>query len=189
MVTLRHARLDEREKTYQWLCLSDITPLAMGAPDYPESPVPTREQFLEDFDEFYYTESGREAGSVLIIENNGEEIGCLCYTCFHLRPGRAELDIWLKEKRYCGRGLGSEALRVLVKYLESERNIHKFLIRPSVRNIRAIRAYEKAGFRHAADPGATVDEYLTEKYKRLYGDGDYGFENTAVLTQEEMDNK
>lgn len=34
----------------------------------------------------------------MIIQDGDEEIGCVCYACFHLKPQKAELDIWLKEK-------------------------------------------------------------------------------------------
>ena len=37
---LRPSRLDERRTVYLGLCCSDTTALHLGAPDYPESPVP-----------------------------------------------------------------------------------------------------------------------------------------------------
>lgn len=183
-VTIRHARPDERWKAYEWLCRSDTTPLHLGPPAYPEHPVPTWEEFREDFAEWYFDEAGRARGSVMIIEDDGEEIGFLCYACFHLRPGRAELDIWLAARRHCGRGRGVAALELLVAYLGAAWGVSRFIIRPSEKNTRAIRAYEKAGFVRAADKAGTVDAYLREEYRAAYGAGDYGFEETAVLTRE-----
>ncbi len=183
MIKIRHAKIIEKEKTYNWLCLSDTTSMHMGEPDYPESPVPDWIQFQHDFEDFYYLESGNNKGSVMIIENDDEEIGCLCYACFHLKPNRAELDIWLNTKRHCGKGYGPQTLQLLIEYL-TKRDINKFIIRPSEKNLRAIAAYERAGFILATDKEKTVNEYLQKECVEEYGAGDYGFENTAILTME-----
>jgi aminoglycoside 6'-N-acetyltransferase len=45
------------------------------------------------------------------------------------------------------RGLGTDALRTLLRYLASERGHHRFTIDPAVDNPRAIHVYEKVGFR------------------------------------------
>jgi len=155
----------------------------MGAPEYPDNPIPDWEGFKRDFEDFYYQEAGRSKGSIMIIEENGEEIGCLCYACFHLNPGRAELDIWLKGQRYCGKGNGTKALIMLTEYLNSSYSIKKFIIRPSVKNERAIRAYEKAGFKKvsANKKEKTINEFVRSEYLAEYGPGDYGFAGTEVL--------
>lgn len=46
-----------------------------------------------------------------------------------------------------GRGLGPDALRTLLGHLFETRGHHRVTIDPMVHNTRAIRAYEKAGFR------------------------------------------
>ncbi len=46
-----------------------------------------------------------------------------------------------------GRGIGSAALRSVVRQLIEERGHHRVTIDPAVANAAAIRAYEKAGFR------------------------------------------
>ena len=48
---------------------------------------------------------------------------------------------------YSGRGLGPDALRALARYLFEERGHHRISIDPAAKNHRAIRAYEKVGFR------------------------------------------
>jgi diamine N-acetyltransferase len=184
MINIRHANISEKEKTYRWLCLSDTANLHMGIPDYPESPIPDWVQFQNEFEDFYYLESGRQKGSMMIIESDKEEIGCLCYACFHLRPDSAELDIWLKEKRYCGKGFGPQALHLLVQYVAEKQNVKKFIIRPSEKNIRAIAAYEKVGFIRTRNKENTIRKYLKHTYLKKYGAGDYGFRNTAVLIME-----
>jgi aminoglycoside 6'-N-acetyltransferase len=46
-----------------------------------------------------------------------------------------------------GRGLGTEAVRRIVRILVEERGHHRVTIDPATENAAAIRAYEKAGFR------------------------------------------
>ncbi len=184
MISIRHANLDEKYKTYEWLCLSDTASLHMGEPDYPESPIPDWDQFQNDFEDFYYQPEHQERGSVMIISNDEEEIGCLCYACFHLAPKSAELDIWLNKLEHCGKGFGTDALRKLVEYLKVEKGIEKFIIRPSEKNTRAIRAYEKAGFKRVKDKIGAINAFLLPDFLDAYGDGDYGLENTAILIME-----
>jgi len=99
--------------------------------------------------------------------------------------GAAELDIWLKERRLCGHGLGTEALRLLVGHLRREFGITRFLIRPSARNSRALRAYAKAGFVDRPEKIAALRSFLKEEFWDAYGGGDYGLEGTAVMTLED----
>lgn len=181
MVKIRHAKLKEKRKIYKWLCLSETTKLHMGSPDYNEISIPNWEEFQEDFKDFYFIESGRENGSVMIIENNGEEIGCICYACFHLKSKKAELDIWLNKLKYCGKGFGTNSIKLLEEYLNKKFNIHYLLIRPAEKNLRAIKAYEKVGFIRASDKEKTIKNYIKRKYLIDYSDGDYGRFNTAVL--------
>jgi aminoglycoside 6'-N-acetyltransferase len=46
-----------------------------------------------------------------------------------------------------GKGLGSEAVKGLARYLFTSRGHHRMVIDPAANNLRAIRAYERVGFR------------------------------------------
>lgn len=181
MIALRHACLDEKQKTYEWLCLSNTAQLHMGEPDYTENPIPDQKEFNEDFADLFFTEETRGSGAVMIVENNQEEIGCLCYTCFHLQKQCAELDIWMKDLKFCGKGYGPRALRLLIEYLKSDLGVCKMIIRPSEKNINAIKAYEKVGFQRSVDKLKTIEEFLLPESIKRYGSGDYGLNRTAVL--------
>ena len=63
-----------------------------------------------------------------------------------LAPGLAELDIWMRGEAYCSHGYGSDALIALTRYLHEHFDVREAILRPSERNVRAIRAYVKAGF-------------------------------------------
>jgi aminoglycoside 6'-N-acetyltransferase len=58
----------------------------------------------------------------------------------------AGIDIFLSS-RFQGRGLGTDAVRTLARWLFDERGHHRLTIDPSAANARAIRTYEKVGFK------------------------------------------
>ena len=58
----------------------------------------------------------------------------------------ASIDLFLDPALH-GRGLGTEAVRRVVRLLIDDRGHHRITIDPAVANVAAIRAYEKAGFR------------------------------------------
>lgn len=58
----------------------------------------------------------------------------------------AGIDLFLGEPHH-GRGLGTDAVRTMARYLVADRGHHRLVIDPAAENERAIRCYEKAGFR------------------------------------------
>ena len=179
MISIRHARIDERKKTYNWYC--DV----FEKNDQMDKSVVQKysyQEYLDDFEDFYFEEQNK--GSVMIIQNDDDEVGCLCYACFHLKQNSAELDIWLKDEMTCGKGYGTSALKKLFEYLNKEKGIKSFIIRPSENNKRAIRAYQKVGFEIVKDKKESIAKYLKPEFLDKYGDGDYGLEDTAVLVLE-----
>jgi RimJ/RimL family protein N-acetyltransferase len=58
----------------------------------------------------------------------------------------AWIDIFVATE-FHGRGVGTDAVRRVVRHLVEERGHHRITIDPSVDNVAAVRAYEKAGFR------------------------------------------
>lgn len=83
----------------------------------------------------------------LVIEIGGQVAGSIQ---FHEEKEpeyrHASIDIYLAA-RFQGRGLGAEAVVVLAAHLLGERGHHRLTIDPAMANVRAIRAYERVGFR------------------------------------------
>jgi aminoglycoside 6'-N-acetyltransferase len=89
---------------------------------------------------------GRD-GSAFGIEVEGELVGWLGFQDDSDEDWRATgLDIFLAPSHQ-RRGLGPEALRAAMRWLADERGCARFTIDPAVTNVRAIAAYEAAGFR------------------------------------------
>ena len=88
----------------------------------------------------------RNDGQAFTIEVEGQIAGWLGFSEENDPDCRyASLDITLAPE-YQGRGLGAEALRTVIDWLIA-RGHHRFTIDPAAHNRRAIRAYEKVGFR------------------------------------------
>jgi aminoglycoside 6'-N-acetyltransferase len=93
---------------------------------FPHSDEPEATRFTIEVD-------GRVAGMIQFAEE--------------LEPNyrHASIDLFLDPAVH-GRGLGTEAVRQVVRLLIEERGHHRITIDPAVANAAAIRAYEKAGF-------------------------------------------
>lgn len=82
-----------------------------------------------------------------VIEVDGDVIGAVQYGEEDDPMYRnASIDVYVTTSMH-GRGLGSEAVGVLARYLIEERGHHRLTIDPAADKAPAIRAYEKVGFR------------------------------------------
>ncbi len=77
---------------------------------------------------------GEFAGSIQAAENDDEDYKS------------AGIDIFM-HSRFQGRGLGTDAVRTLARYLVDVRGHHRLTIDPAADNTRAIRTYERVGFK------------------------------------------
>jgi aminoglycoside 6'-N-acetyltransferase len=91
-------------------------------------------------------EDVRNGGCAFAIEVDGQLAGWLGFDEENDPDYRfASLDITLAPA-YQDKGLGPEALRAVIDWLVAKGH-HRFTIDPAAHNHRAIRAYEKVGFR------------------------------------------
>ena len=82
-----------------------------------------------------------------VVEVDDEVIGGIQYSEEDDPMYRqAGIDIFLSAASH-GRGYGTEAVRILARYLLLERHHHRITIDPAAANAAAIRTYEKIGFR------------------------------------------
>ena len=90
---------------------------------------------------------GHDEEKALAIELDGELVGLIQYHEEDEPDFRhATIDIFLAAHAQ-GRGLGTDAVWTLARYLIQERGHHRLTIDPAADNVAAIRAYEKVGFR------------------------------------------
>jgi aminoglycoside 6'-N-acetyltransferase len=83
---------------------------------------------------FAILDDGEVAGMIQYHEEDDEEYR------------HAGMDLFLGTP-FQDRGLGTDTVRTMARYLIEERGHHRLTIDPAAHNDRAIRCYEKAGFR------------------------------------------
>ena len=152
---------------YEWLACSDISWKMNGPPTFPERPLPSWDEFLDPGSAHYFDDSALELGRCYLIVAHGEAVGQVTYNDINEHEGRrrTELDIWMRSEKDCGKGVGTEALCVLCRHLAAQFGVQEFMVQPSARNPRAIRAYEKIGFKRL---GLSLDSA-----RELWGPNDY----------------
>ena len=182
LVTLVPAALEDRQRVYEWCFHSETTKSHAGPPDYPHAPIASPEEFFGEYgyQDYYFTGERPADGRGFLIMRGGGAVGFVSYACFHLQEGFAELDIWMNAEAHCGKGYGMDALAALCGWLGDALGIRAAIMRPSVKNARANRAYQKAGF-HPSDK--TPQVFLRAEYMEALGDGDYGAAESALLVK------
>jgi diamine N-acetyltransferase len=83
-----------------------------------------------------------------IETEDGAHIGNIGLEDFDWKNRHAELGIVIGEKEYWSQGYGSDAIRALLGFAFGEMNLHRVQLQAHDSNARAIRCYEKCGFKH-----------------------------------------
>jgi RimJ/RimL family protein N-acetyltransferase len=159
-VSLRLAQDADRERAYAWLADSDLTPSFLGPPLYPDRPVPNYEAFSDRYLPFFFDGTRPFDGRALIIQAEGADVGFLSHGPINLLHDVVELDLWFVGRAQCGRGRGAEAITLACTWMQADFGIDRFLLRPSRRNVHALRAIRRAGFRETDLPSAHVIQQL-----------------------------
>lgn len=84
--------------------------------------------------------------SIYSLEN-GRLIGEVGLDGVQWNHGDTFIGIGLGEREFWGKGYGTDAMRVILRYAFNELNLHRVSLNVFEYNQRAIRSYEKAGFK------------------------------------------
>ena len=74
----------------------------------------------------------------------------------------AEIGIFIGEKKFWGQGYGTEVMGLMLKHGFNELNLNRIFLRVYATNTRAIRSYEKAGFKQ--EGLLRQDHFMDGKY-------------------------
>ena len=140
--------LKERPLFFRWATQSDATPFWYG--ELYGDTVPSYTIFKHEWPAYYFSDEEPERGRCFVIEHQGQPIGEINYNQIHPPKREAELDILIASREFQGKGLGTDAIRTLVRYLFSDLQVSVCRFEAVSRNIQALQAYQKAGFAEKA---------------------------------------
>ena len=145
-IKIKPTTISDKRKIFNWLTNSNLTKNMIGPPNFPDSKIPTWEEFDTDYLNHYFDGSNPLKGRCYIIIEDGKEVGQINYNTIDIEKKTSDLDIWLSDKKYTGRGIGTEAIKLLCEYLHGKFDCEQIIMSPSKRNKNAIKSYKKAGF-------------------------------------------
>ncbi|HRK56032.1 MAG TPA: GNAT family N-acetyltransferase [Burkholderiaceae bacterium] len=146
-VQLLRASPKDRERVYDWFTHSDLTPRMMGQPLFADYSPPTYEAFCQAWAPYFFDGTQPFDGRGFLIRAEDQDIGFLSHGPIDLFRDVVELKFWLASSQFTGKGYGSDALRAACRGLQALKGVNRFLARPSRRNVHALRALRRAGFR------------------------------------------
>ncbi len=117
--------------------------------------VPWRELLIAEAD-------GMPVGFMQLIDAAEEET----HYWGDVPTGPWAIDIWIGEARHRGQGIGEEMMRQALERCFARPAVDHVLIDPLLRNERAIRFYERIGFRHVQVQWFDTDECAVMRFDR-----------------------
>ncbi len=117
-----------------------------------------------------------QVAMMMTARTGKKPVGLIAISDMNERNASAHLSIIIEQKNW-NKGYGSEAISGLVGHLFGEMNIHRIWLRVDQNNARAIRCYEKLGFRregtlredhfaHGAWRSSYVMSLLADEFRR-----------------------
>jgi len=135
------------------------------------------EEFRDEKKEFF--DEQPSLNKYLLIEYNNEIIGVFCHVHHPAHIVNMEFHIWFVSTKYTGRGFGPKVVQMMKEYINKSYQIDTFMMRPWIKNPRAIRSYEKCGFEVKAAFDLTL--FFTAEEIAKHGNGAYCVEETVNM--------
>lgn len=94
--------------------------------------------------------TGRVVQMIICLEQNDSPVGSVYIRDIEPLHRKAEYGIFIGEAQARGRGIGTAAAKLMLKYCFEELKLHRVFLRVYADNVQAVRSYEKAGFAREA---------------------------------------
>lgn len=94
----------------------------------------------------HYGENDNTARLLLIKTDTNQPIG---YFQYYFAPDNCiGIDQFIGEEKYLNQGIGEQAIKLFINLIVQKHHPSNIILDPSPENKRAIRCYEKVGFKH-----------------------------------------
>ena len=91
-------------------------------------------------------ETGQVVQMIICDIAGGRPLGSVYIRDIDRQHKKAEYGIFIGEEDAKGRGIGTAAAKLMLRYCFGEAGLHRIYLRAFVDNVQAVRSYEKAGF-------------------------------------------
>lgn len=91
-------------------------------------------------------ETGRVVQTIICDSASDKPLGSVYIRDIDRQHNKAEYGIFIGEDDARGRGVGTAAAKLMLRYCFEEENLNRVYLRAFADNLQAIRSYEKAGF-------------------------------------------
>jgi RimJ/RimL family protein N-acetyltransferase len=139
-ISIRPLEEEDIEGIYNWYNDQEFNLWASGA--WPLNTLKSKEELARKFID--QPDGGHRYA---ILNEDSAVIGSVGFREHNIPARSAVVYINIGRSEYWGKGYGTEALMIFVKYLFFQWNFHRLSLDTWDGNIRAIRAYEKVGFK------------------------------------------
>ena len=95
-------------------------------------------------------ETGKVVQAIICSLASDRPLGSVYIRDIDRRHNKAEYGIFIGEPDARGRGIGTAAAKLMLRYCFEEEKLHRIYLRALAGNEQALRSYEKAGFRKEA---------------------------------------
>lgn len=95
-------------------------------------------------------ETGKVVQTIICELGTDTPLGSVYIRDIDRQHKKAEYGIFIGESSARGRGIGTAAARLMLRYCFEEEGLHRVFLRAFSANMQAIRSYEKAGFMREA---------------------------------------
>lgn len=95
-------------------------------------------------------ETGKVVQMIICEAQGDRPVGSVYLRDIDRQHKKAEYGIFIGDDGARGRGYGTAAARLMIRYAFEEMGLHRLFLRAFADNVRAIRSYEKAGFEREA---------------------------------------
>ncbi len=156
-IYLRPLEVDDADSSVPWLSDEEIR-------QYMGITSPTNKVREREYVERFYKDD-RKIHLGIVLKEADQLIGHIGLYDISMPHRRAELGILIGDRDRWSKGYGTEAMSLMLEYGFNQLNLHRIYLFVLDFNTRAIRAYEKVGFKREAvfrDHGYRNGEYCDD---------------------------
>ena len=155
LVRLRAYEKSDADALFRWFSDEDVTRW-LGPPAFRSRAH--QEKFIE------LAQASSDDAKYFAIETlDGKLVGDCGLRFIDWKSRKAEFFITIGEKEFWGKGLGTDALRVVIRLAFDKMNLNRLWLTVLVDNPRAVRCYEKCGF--VREGLLRQESYVDGKYR------------------------